>query len=537
MTPPTRAKRLLLVLSMLSSLTCSRQAHSFCYPEQSPCYLYDHYTIYGSPYCRRWYDYSSDNVYLLGLASGITPSDYFDWSKASYSTWKSAAYALPVLSFLVAVPPDTSTVSYVLFVDDATWTARGMNQNAAGLTYSRVYPDGTVAHGRTWLHLNYTQWRWSPDCLNENCNYDPNTGTPAALDFPSVITHELGHWWVLRDISVSGCESVIMWYSVALAQVKRSLAYADAFGAVELYDQPTAVGNSFSASPGSAQDTLRWEESDPSRSGGYLLAVSDACWGPFAQIATINPGDPRYTPDGRFYTYISPAIYQRPYVYQLYALSTGEEEEATSARTMGIPPTPPGTPTGLTATLNGTHVNLSWTASAGIVDAYYVYRHWLHLTSCDVRFQSPWTTFGPVTGTMYEDTSPPTGSRLYYYVRAVNATGGSGLSNEAAADLTVVGVDDQVASTRTFRVDVSPNPAQGVVLFTVEVPDAEPVSLSVYDLSGRLVRRFDPGGPAVTYHIRWDLREESGERVRSGLYFVRLRAAAQERESRVVVVQ
>lgn len=215
-------------------------SHAYCQPETSPCYRWDRYPYNGGIYCRHWYYNALDNAYLIGLASGIGPSSFLTTVQGAHDRWEAVSTsALPDFSYTVNSPPDTATVSYWLWVDDATWAARGMNPNAGAITYQRVDGFGVIVHGRTWLHLKPSSWRWSPDCTSENCVGD--AFTQPGLDFPTIATHEIGHWWKLLDISAAGCESVVMWYSISTNQVKRSPQFPDADGAVLLYEQPVEV--------------------------------------------------------------------------------------------------------------------------------------------------------------------------------------------------------------------------------------------------------------------------------------------------------
>lgn len=68
-----------------------------------------------------------------------------------------------------------------------------------------------------------------------------------------------------------------------------------------------------------------------------------------------------------------------------------------------------------------------------------------------------------------------------------------------------------------------PNPfnPETTVRFTIAEPG--PVSLNVYDVSGRLVTRLlDETGSAGEHEVLWDGRNRQGEQVASGVYFCRL---------------
>lgn len=71
-----------------------------------------------------------------------------------------------------------------------------------------------------------------------------------------------------------------------------------------------------------------------------------------------------------------------------------------------------------------------------------------------------------------------------------------------------------------------PNPFNPVTTIHFELPEGAPVSLSVYDVKGRLVRSLvdtDAHAPG-RFDVRWDGRDEAGSRVASGIYFYRLEA-------------
>ncbi len=84
----------------------------------------------------------------------------------------------------------------------------------------------------------------------------------------------------------------------------------------------------------------------------------------------------------------------------------------------------PAPPTNLSATAGNQQASLSWTASGGAT-SYKVKR--------GTASGGPYTTVGSPAGTTYADTSLTNGTAYYYVVTAVNATGESGNSNQAAA--------------------------------------------------------------------------------------------------------
>jgi flagellar hook assembly protein FlgD len=70
-----------------------------------------------------------------------------------------------------------------------------------------------------------------------------------------------------------------------------------------------------------------------------------------------------------------------------------------------------------------------------------------------------------------------------------------------------------------------PNPVRSTALVGFIVPRAGNVSMSVYDIAGRLVRALPTTVfPAGRNEIRWDGRDRDGRQVSSGVYFCRVNA-------------
>jgi len=72
-----------------------------------------------------------------------------------------------------------------------------------------------------------------------------------------------------------------------------------------------------------------------------------------------------------------------------------------------------------------------------------------------------------------------------------------------------------------------PNPSRGATTFRLELPRPDRVSLDVFDVAGRPVRRVAEGSLAAGAHaLAWDGRDASGRPAPAGVYFVRLRTSA-----------
>ena len=117
-------------------------------------------------------------------------------------------------------------------------------------------------------------------------------------------------------------------------------------------------------------------------------------------------------------------------------------------------------------------------------------------------------------------------------LRYVAQDDGSGSLVEAAIDdfvLTamddVVAVSSGVAVWATALDPCHPNPFNPSTMITYRVPDAVPVNLSLYNVSGRLVTTLVDGVVQKGEHqVRWDGRDASGRAASSGIYFMRLHA-------------
>ena len=82
----------------------------------------------------------------------------------------------------------------------------------------------------------------------------------------------------------------------------------------------------------------------------------------------------------------------------------------------------------------------------------------------------------------------------------------------------------------------SPNPSRGASTIAWTQPADGAVTLAIWSAAGRRVRTLVPGdtyaaGPQT---IAWDGRDDHGERVGAGVYFVRLTAAGENRQGRMV---
>jgi hypothetical protein len=83
----------------------------------------------------------------------------------------------------------------------------------------------------------------------------------------------------------------------------------------------------------------------------------------------------------------------------------------------------------------------------------------------------------------------------------------------------------------------APNPSSGTMRFSVSVAAETRVRVAVYSVSGRLVRTIVSGVlPAGTRSLEWDARDEAGQRVTSGAYYLRLDADGRQQARKLMVI-
>ena len=128
------------------------------------------------------------------------------------------------------------------------------------------------------------------------------------------------------------------------------------------------------------------------------------------------------------------------------------------------------------------------------------------------------------------------GWQYHYKITALDF---SGNESDAASPEAVTGIDPTGAPTRYVLHQNVPNPLNPTTVIRYDVPsDGGKVTLEVFDVSGRLVRRLvdgheDPGRQSVV----WDGRDERGSSVASGVYYYRLVAPGYEKTLKMMVVK
>lgn len=96
-------------------------------------------------------------------------------------------------------------------------------------------------------------------------------------------------------------------------------------------------------------------------------------------------------------------------------------------------------------------------------------------------------------------------------------------SLEDLSDTPTGSMDDRFVADMTVLRQNRPNPFNPTTAIEYELSSAADVSLTIFDIGGRRVRRLDTGPKSAGPHtIRWDGRNDAGEPVSSGVYVYKL---------------
>lgn len=175
----------------------------------------------------------------------------------------------------------------------------------------------------------------------------------------------------------------------------------------------------------------------------------------------------------------------------------------------------PSVPGNLVAVIGGQGVTLSWNANQEPdVVSYNVYRGSTYGFVPDGQ-----SLIGSTPSPGWFDGAP--GGEAYYKVTAVDDSGNEG---DPAVTGTTTGIGLPAITNRFHLYPASPNPFRAGSRIVFEVPrGGAELSLAVYDIQGRIVRRLASGRQAegVT-EIQWDGLDDGGRAVSAGIYFVKL---------------
>jgi hypothetical protein len=151
------------------------------------------------------------------------------------------------------------------------------------------------------------------------------------------------------------------------------------------------------------------------------------------------------------------------------------------------------------------------------------------LESCPVLNPGDSFTF-EVAGRLIDVQQP---GRMYEEVAMCSSSGASATTD--ILPFASSGVPPMPGDDRFWN---APNPFATGTTFHYRVPEAGPVSLGVYDLTGRLVARLVEGvQPAGPQQVSWDLRAHPEARRAGGVLFARLAMPGTVRTLPVIIAR
>ncbi|MGO8673423.1 MAG: fibronectin type III domain-containing protein, partial [Capsulimonadaceae bacterium] len=176
-----------------------------------------------------------------------------------------------------------------------------------------------------------------------------------------------------------------------------------------------AVPAGLTAKPGNTEVSLSWTESSGATS--YSVYRGTASGGESATAIATNVTTVTYENGG-----LTNGV---AYYFKVAAVNSGGTS-AQSNEASGTPVVAPGAPTGVTATAGNAQVALAWTAGTSCT-SYNVYIG----TAAGGESATPEAT--GITATNYTDSGVANGTKYYYKLAGVNASGTSGMSSEVSA--------------------------------------------------------------------------------------------------------
>jgi hypothetical protein len=105
-----------------------------------------------------------------------------------------------------------------------------------------------------------------------------------------------------------------------------------------------------------------------------------------------------------------------------------------------------------------------------------------------------------------------------------------------------VGIDDESSPSGPYAFELHqnyPNPFNAQTTIAYNLPVASPVSLRIYDLTGRIVRKLirDEHQSAGFHHLIWDGADESGRPVATAIYLYELKVGEQKQVKALIVIR
>ena len=192
---------------------------------------------------------------------------------------------------------------------------------------------------------------------------------------------------------------------------------------------------------------------------------------------------------------------------------------------------PPGVPTGFTAAIGGSGIELVWDISSDEDFQYFRLDK-----STDQNFGSYQSI--ETINTTYMDTEYEVGVTLYYRISAFDHSGNMGEFSETV-DMTIMWADLENDIPNEYTIHQNyPNPFNPSTTLRYALPEQSDVKITIYDMIGRKVKTLvnssqNPGYKSVI----WDATDEYGEQVGAGMYLYQIQAGEYMQTKKMVLLK
>jgi hypothetical protein len=228
-----------------------------------------------------------------------------------------------------------------------------------------------------------------------------------------------------------------------------------------------------------------------------------------------------------------PAIHYFKVIAHEYDYPQTRAWESGTVSTYSVDNLAPAAPLFLTAQRVGSDVNLRWNrAAAPDLRDYAVYR----ATSSGVS-PVPVNFLAGAEDTLLVDTNAPL-TALYYIVTAIDVHENESTPSNEASVSTPTGVGNTPPISALTVGPNHPNPFTGTTSLALGLPGASDVAIEVFDVAGRRVREQTLARqPAGWRTLAYDGRDDQGRPLPSGVYFYRVRTAAETVTRKIVITR
>ncbi len=167
---------------------------------------------------------------------------------------------------------------------------------------------------------------------------------------------------------------------------------------------------------------------------------------------------------------------------------------------------------------------------AGLTSPGYQW-YTVDITYLDIKTNNPFGVVvgyiigpGPDSLGLLRDSTLDYPDRMWNYVSSVwqGESGGDHMIRLKVIPITFTGVSETPTDASVFTLSqIAPNPMRDNAVIEYQLATGQKVCFNVYDVLGQLVKKLvDHYEPAGSHRVIWDSRDERGNSVASGIYFL-----------------